>query len=142
MRLLPSTFVVALVAAQLLRGPSAAAGELMVQSHNKMMQSHNKNFVAEKSEEVMRAFLRFNLVPSVERAQDRLQSLRERDELLLPAQRLPAMQSGALGAALLGGAVVFAAHAPARLRPLVDGPVHVGPALFDGGGMGAGLGGK
>ncbi|HEY1586814.1 MAG TPA: hypothetical protein VGH63_14070 [Polyangia bacterium] len=27
-------------------------------------------------------------------------------------------------------------------RAVVDGPVHVGPALFEGGGMGAGVGGR
>jgi hypothetical protein len=137
MRSLPAI----LVAALLPSGSPAAAGEFVVQSHNKMMQSHNKNFVAVKSEQVMRAFLRFNLVPSGERAQDRLEPLRDRDALLLPAYRLPSLQSGALGAALLGAGVVFAAHAPGPLRAIVDGPVHVGPALLDGGGMGVGVGG-
>ena len=52
------------------------------------------------------------------------------------------MQSGAMGSAVMGAAVVLAAHAPTRLRAVVDGPVHVGPALFEGGGMGAGVGGR
>jgi len=52
------------------------------------------------------------------------------------------LQSGALGSAVMGAAVVFAAHAPARVRAIVDGPVHVGPALLEGGGMGAGVGGR
>ena len=52
------------------------------------------------------------------------------------------MQSAALGSMVMGAAVVLAAHAPAGLRPLVDGPVHVGPALFVGGGMGAAVGGR
>jgi hypothetical protein len=36
---------------------------------------------------------------------------------------------------------VLAAHAPAPLRPLFDSRVHLGPAVFEGGGMGAGVGG-
>ena len=52
------------------------------------------------------------------------------------------MQSGALGSMVMGAAVVLAAHAPKRVRAIVDGPVHVGPALFEGGGMGAGVGGR
>ena len=43
---------------------------------------------------------------------------------------------------VMGAAVVLAAHAPKRVRVVVDGAVHVGPALFEGGGMGAGVGGR
>jgi hypothetical protein len=131
-----------LVAAVLFLRTPASAEELMVRSHNKNVQSHNKDFVTLKSEQVQRAFLVFRVEPSSERAQDRLESLRQRDALLLPAGRAPSAQAAGLGAAMLGAAVIFAAHAPARLRPLVDGRVHVGPALLDGGGMGAGIGGR
>jgi hypothetical protein len=37
---------------------------------------------------------------------------------------------------------VLSAHAPRPFRVIFDGPVHVGPAIFDGGGMGAGIAGR
>jgi hypothetical protein len=114
--------------------------------HALVVHTHGKSNFAIKSEQVMHAFLRFQTLPPanaiVERAQDRLQSLRERDALLLPAGRVPSVGSGGLGAAMLGATIVLAAHAPAPLRPLFDARVHLGPALFDGGGMGAGIGGR
>jgi hypothetical protein len=39
-------------------------------------------------------------------------------------------------------ATILSAHAPRPLRVLFDGPVHFGPAIFDGGGMGAGIAGR
>ncbi|HEX8953053.1 MAG TPA: hypothetical protein VF945_14460, partial [Polyangia bacterium] len=88
-----------------------------------------------------RSFLVFTSARTVEQDQNRLAQLRERDALLLPGGA-PSLQAGALGSMVMGAAVIFAAHAPARLRALVDGPVHVGPALLEGGGMGAGVGGR
>ena len=44
--------------------------------------------------------------------------------------------------AMFGVATVLSAHAPRPFRILFDGPVHLGPAIFDGGGMGAGIAGK
>jgi hypothetical protein len=111
--------------------------------------ARGKSFFAIKNEQVMHAFLRFQALPNapnapnaIDRAQDRLQSLRDRDALLLPAGRVPSLAAGGLGAAMLGATIVLAAHAPAPLRPLFDARVHFGPALFDGGGMGAGSGGR
>src|SRR5689334_13967641 len=99
-----------------------------------IVRSHNKSSFAIKSEQVMQAFLRFQTLPSpnatVERAQDRLEQLRDRDALLLPAGRTPSWGAGGLGAAMLGATIVLAAHAPAPLRPLFDARVHLGPALF------------
>ena len=40
------------------------------------------------------------------------------------------------------GMVVAAAHTPPALRFAFDRSLHVGPAIFDGGGMGAGFGGR
>jgi hypothetical protein len=131
-----------LVAALLLAGAPATAEELMVRSHNKNVHVHNKSFFAIKSEQVMRSFFQMKLVPSVEREQDSLQRLRDRDDLLVPAGRAPSLQAGAFGGMMLGAAVVLVAHAPEPVRVIVDGPVHVGPALFDHGGMGAGIGGR
>ena len=78
---------------------------------------------------------------TVEEDQNRLQQCRERDTLLWGG-RTQSMQSGAMGSMVMGAAVVLAAHAPKRVRAVVDGRVHVGPALFEGGGMGAGVGGR
>jgi hypothetical protein len=100
---------------------------------------HHETYLEHKNAAVMRSFLIFKSARTVEQEQSRLQQLRERDELLLGG-RAASMQSGALGSMVMGAAVVFAAHAPGKLRALVDGRVHVGPALFEGGGMGAGVG--
>jgi hypothetical protein len=65
-----------------------------------------------------------------------LESMRARDQWL----RFGSV--GGTGAALTGanlfsGAVVTSAHGPRQLRLL-----HLGPAIFEGGGMGVGFGGK
>lgn len=64
---------------------------------------------------------------------------RERDRLLL--FRGPQTQGNAvaLGLAMFLTTTVLSAHAPRPLRRVFDGPVHLGPAVFDGGGMGAGI---
>jgi len=102
---------------------------------------HQASYFEAKNEQVIRSFLQLKTAHTVEREADALGLARDRDLLLLGG-RAPSLQSGALGAMVMGAAVVLAAHAPAKLRPLVDGPVHVGPALFEGGGMGAGVGGR
>ncbi len=102
---------------------------------------HAASYFEAKNEQVIRSFLLFKTAHTVEREQNLLGLQRERDALLLGG-RAPSLQAGAMGSAVMGAAVVLAAHAPARLRAVVDGPVHVGPALFEGGGMGAGVGGR
>ena len=102
---------------------------------------HHQTYFEQKNAEVLRSFLVFSGTRTVEEDQNRLQLYRDRDAILWGG-RAPSLQSGGLGAMMMGAAVVLAAHAPDRLRPLVDGRVHVGPALFDGGGMGAGVGGR
>jgi hypothetical protein len=97
-------------------------------------------YVEMKNAQVMHAFLVLESVRPPDR-NDGFALARERDELLLPAGRGPEGRAGGYGAAMLGAAVVMAAHAPAPLRPLFDAQVHLGPAVFEGGGMGAGLGG-
>jgi hypothetical protein len=73
---------------------------------------------------------------------DGLEVRRDRDHLLL--FRGPQPQGGAIGVglAMFGAATLLSAHAPRALRVIFDGPVHLGPAIFDGGGMGAGIAGR
>ena len=101
----------------------------------------HESYVEQKNAAVMRSFLMFKSARTTEQDQNRVQQARERDELCLGG-RAPSLQAGALGSMVMGAAVVLAAHAPAKIRTIVDGPVHVGPALFEGGGMGAGIGGR
>lgn len=65
-----------------------------------------------------------------------LESMRERDEWLRFGT-VGGPTAAAIGANLFSGAVVTSAHGPRQLRAL-----HLGPAIFDGGGMGAGFGGR
>lgn len=104
-------------------------------------QEPQQSYVEQKSALVMRSFLTFKSARTVEEDQDRLGQARARDALLLGG-RAPSLQSGALGSMMLSAAIALVAHAPRPLRVVVDGPVHLGPALFEGGGMGAGVGGR
>lgn len=74
---------------------------------------------------------------------DPLEVRRDRDKMLLFRGPQPS-QGGAvgLGAAMFGATTILSAHAPRPLRVAFDGPVHLGPAIFDGGGMGAGIAGR
>src|SRR5881394_3191215 len=99
----------------------AARAQAPVQLRGKA--SGGKSYIEHKSDQVFAAFLTFQPARTVEEQQNRLASLR----------------ASAVGAMMLSASVVLAAHAPARLRPVVDGVVHLGPAVFDGGGMGAGI---
>jgi hypothetical protein len=47
-----------------------------------------------------------------------------------------------MGVGLFGAATVLSAHAPRPFRIFFDKALHVGPALFDAGGVGVGLGGS
>lgn len=102
---------------------------------------HKKSFVETKNEQVFASFFSFVSAHTVEERQNLVQVARDRDALLLPGGA-SSFEAGALGAMVMGAAVVLAAHMPDRARVIVDGPVHVGPALFAGGGMGAGVGGR
>jgi hypothetical protein len=72
-------------------------------------------------------------------AEDGLAVLRERDKLLLFRGPQPQGAAVGIGVAMFGAATLLSAHAPRPFRVLFDGPVHLGPAIFDGGGMGAGI---
>jgi hypothetical protein len=93
---------------------------------------------SEHNRRVERAFLRFATRQTPERERNRLELMRDRDRLLLFQDR-STDQTG-YGIALFGVVTVLAAHAPPPLRRLFEGPVHLGPAIFDPGGMGAGIG--
>lgn len=67
---------------------------------------------------------------------------RERDRLLLFRGPQDPSSALALGAALFAATTLLSAHAPRPLRILFDGPIHLGPAIFDGGGMGGGVAGR
>ena len=75
-------------------------------------------------------------------SEDPLAQRRELDRLLLfrDAAELADPSAVALGIGLFATAVFAAAHAPAPLRFPFDRRLHLGPAIFQGGGMGAGLG--
>ncbi len=79
--------------------------------------------------------------PAAEVADD-LEVRRDRDRLLLFRDPQPQGSSLGLGLAMFGATTVLSAHAPAPFRAVFDGPVHLGPAVFDGGGMGAGVAGR
>ncbi|HEY2748408.1 MAG TPA: hypothetical protein VGL86_27480 [Polyangia bacterium] len=99
------------------------------------------SYFEERSAAVFASFLSFTAARTVEEDQNRLQQLRDREALLLPGGAA-SLRAGMMGSMVMGAAVVLVAHAPRRVRAIVDGPVHVGPALFEGGGMGAGIGGR
>jgi hypothetical protein len=73
---------------------------------------------------------------------DALEVRRDRDRLVL--FRGPQSQGGAVavGLAMFAATTIMSAHAPRALRFLFDQSVHFGPAIFDGGGMGAGIAGR
>lgn len=76
------------------------------------------------------------------KAGDDLELRRDRDRLLLFREPQPQGAAVGLGMAMFGTMTMLSAHAPRALRALFDGPVHPGPAVFDGGGMGAGVAGR
>jgi hypothetical protein len=73
---------------------------------------------------------------------DGLEVRRDRDRLVL--FRGPQAQGTAVatGLAMFVATTILSAHAPRAVRALFDGPIHLGPAIFDGGGMGAGIAGR
>jgi len=73
---------------------------------------------------------------------DALEVRRDRDRLVLFRGPQSQGASVAIGLAMFIAATVSSAHAPRPLRVVFDGPVHLGPAIFDGGGMGAGIAGR
>jgi hypothetical protein len=70
-----------------------------------------------------------------------LEDMRARDQIRLYGPALGGVGAAANGVAIFSSAVIGAAHAPRPLRVLFDRQFHLGPAIFDQGGMGAGFGG-
>jgi hypothetical protein len=75
-------------------------------------------------------------------AGDALEVRRDRDRLVLFRGPQSQGASVAIGLAMFIATTISSAHAPRPLRVVFDGPVHLGPAIFDGGGMGAGIAGR
>ena len=74
--------------------------------------------------------------------EDPLAVMRDRDHLRWLRGETPSQDRwAAIGLSMFVGTTFATAHAPGPLRWLFDGPVHVGPALFQGGGMGASVAG-
>jgi hypothetical protein len=96
------------------------------------------SYLAAHNHLVQHAFLKFSTVQAPQI--DRLETLRDRDRLQLFGVANDA-QAG-YGVALFGAVTILAAHAPGPLRAIFDGRVHLGPAVFMDGGMGAGIGGR
>jgi hypothetical protein len=72
---------------------------------------------------------------------DLLELARRRDRLLLFRPKPPIGASLATGVSLFAASLIASAHAPRPLRGLFDGSIHLGPAVFDSGGIGMGVGG-
>ena len=72
-----------------------------------------------------------------------LEIYRDRDRLLLFRERSRGNEASSLGmwVGMFTAATLLAAHAPEPFRVLFDGPVHFGPAIFQTGGLGVGIGG-
>jgi hypothetical protein len=100
------------------------------------------SYIQSHSERVMRDMLFFAEPDGAAEQQFPLERLRALERLRLLRERRALSSSLEMGAALFGAATVIAAHAPPVLRAMVDGKLHLGPAIFDGGGMGIGLGGR
>jgi hypothetical protein len=98
---------------------------------------------AERSRRVMRALLLIQPLLTPEEAQAPYRAvLRQRERLLLfrPRDAAAALGLGTgLGIALFGATTVLVARAPSRLRVLFGGPARLGPAVLEGGGLGAGF---
>jgi hypothetical protein len=75
-------------------------------------------------------------------AAEGLELRRDRDRLLLFRGSEPPGAAVGLGLTMFGVATFLSARAPRPFRLAFDGPVHLGPAMLDGGGMGAGIAGR
>lgn len=102
------------------------------------------SYFAQHSQRVEAALLRFSASLAPEEQQRRVDIFRDRDRLRLwHATGTLEPPSAAIGVALFAAAVVFTAHTPERLRPLVESRVvHLGPSISDTGGVGVAVGGK
>lgn len=70
-----------------------------------------------------------------------LETMREHDTLELYGPTPGSAASTAAGIGIFSAVVVGAAHTPRALQFAFDRSLHLGPAIFEGGGMGAGFGG-
>lgn len=95
-----------------------------------------RSYFQQHADMVMRDMLMFH-VPYT------LENMRDRDMLYLYGPTPGTFSSATKGVAMFSGAVLGVAHLPGKARVLFADPrAHIGPALFDNGGMGAGVGGR
>ena len=93
------------------------------------------SYFEQHSARVERDFLKFHHDYTLDR-------MRERDRLQLYGPTPGSSTSTAAGIGVFSAVVVAAAHAPVPLRFAFDRSLHLGPAIFEGGGIGAGFGGR
>jgi hypothetical protein len=139
-RLCPALLVVAAVAAwtgvATADEPSApSAPAWLIAPRQPMRSLRQPSYFEQHSARVERDLLMFQHGYTLER-------MRERDTLELYGPTPGSATSTVVGVGLFSAVVVTAAHTPAALRFAFDRALHVGPAVFDGGGMGAGFGGR
>lgn len=102
------------------------------------------SYFAQRSQRVEAALLRFAASMSPEERCKRIDFFRERDRLRLwHAAGTLEPPSASIGVALFAAAVVFVAHTPEPLRPLVENrALHLGPSISETGGVGVAVGGR
>jgi len=140
-RLFPSLFLVAAIVGAS-TGVAAAdepapppAPAWLIAPREPMRSLRRPSYFEQHSARVERDLLMFEHGYTLER-------MRERDTLELYGPTPGSATSTALGVGVFSAVVVTAAHTPPALRFAFDRSLHVGPAIFDGGGMGAGFGGR
>src|SRR5262245_3432642 len=103
-----------------------------------------ESYVEQRTRHVMNAFMLFSAASAPERQVNAVDLERDKDRLQMfhvVNLRVNTQQFG-YGFMVFGAATFLAAHAPDKLRVVLSGPIHLGPAVFEGGGMGAGIAGR
>jgi hypothetical protein len=103
--------------------------------------AHAESYVEEHTRYVKNSFVLFAPAAPPERQANAVELERDKDRLRLlqPLDPRATLQQTGYGFAMFGAATFVAAHAPDRLRKILSGPLRLGPALFEAGGMGAGI---
>ncbi len=132
-RIVPA--LVLLVAALAHADSAPPAPEWLVAPHDpELAPLRRPSYFEQHAARVERHLLKFDHGYTLER-------MRERDELERYGATPGTPVSAARGAAIFSATVVATAHTPAAFAFAFDRLLHVGPAIFDAGGMGAGVGG-
>jgi hypothetical protein len=118
-------------------GVASADSAALLQSP-RLKPKYARSEAAERSARVSRSLLLFTPAETAEEKANGLDEFRARDRLQLMGLK-PHDESLALGALVVGMTSAIVARAPKSVRAAVDGPVHLGPALLQGGALGAGI---